>query len=217
MSVPMSSASDDDLGGGAEPEAARATRESVQMITTADEYGGRRNSQPPLERLSEARAEHLLHPGDIVANRYRIDQELGRGGMGIVYAGTQIGSGRRIALKWLFESAANRGERRRRFLREARAASAIEHPSVVRVFDAGEHARGVFLAMELLRGDSLRVHLQRHSMSVQEAVDLLMPALRGIAAAHQQGVIHRDLKPRTCSYARAVARPIKVLASGSPS
>jgi serine/threonine protein kinase len=115
--------------------------------------------------------------------------------MGIVYACTQLGSGRRVAIKWLFESAANRGERRRRFLREARAASTIEHSSVVRVFDAGEHERGVFLAMELLTGESLRLHLQKNDLSVREAVDLLMPALRGIAAAHHKGVIHRDLKP----------------------
>jgi hypothetical protein len=188
MSVPMSSASDDDVGGK------RETRESVQMITTADEYGGRASAPPP-ERLSEARSEQLLHPGDVVADRYRIDSEIGRGGMGIVYAATMLASGRRVALKWLFESAANRGERRRRFLREARAASTVEHASVVRVFDAGEHARGVFLAMELLQGESLRVHLLRSNLNVQQAVDLLMPVLRGIAAAHQQGVIHRDLKP----------------------
>lgn len=185
----MSSASDDDH----QPD--RSTRESVQMMTTADEYGGRKNTMPPPERPSVARDEQLLHPGDVVADRYRIDRELGRGGMGIVYAATQLSTGRPVALKWLFESAANRGERRKRFLREARAASAIEHASVVRVFDAGEHARGVFLAMELLEGESLRVYLQRTSLSVPAAVDLLMPALRGIAAAHAQGVIHRDLKP----------------------
>lgn len=194
MSVPMSSASDDDVSKRGNPDAARATRESMQMVTTADEFGGRATAPMP-ERMTEARSDQLLHPGDVVANRYRIDSEIGRGGMGIVYAATQLATDRRIALKWLFESAANRGERRRRFLREARATSAIEHSSVVRVFDAGEHARGVFLAMDLLHGESLRIYLQRNTLTVQQAVDLMMPALRGIAAAHAQNVIHRDLKP----------------------
>jgi serine/threonine-protein kinase len=195
MSVPMSSAPDDDPNEGDRTSETRSTRESVQLLTTADEFGGRANTMPPPERPSEVRSEQLLHPGDVVGGRYRIDSEIGRGGMGIVYAGTQLNGGRRVALKWLFESSANRGERRRRFLREARAASAIEHANVVRVFDAGEHARGVYLAMDLLHGESLRVYLLRKNLSAQEAVDLMMPALRGIAAAHQQGVIHRDLKP----------------------
>ena len=139
----------------------------------------------------------LPQPGTIIANRYRIERELGSGGMAVVYEATQLGAGsRKVALKWLFQGRSNRDERRRRFLREARAAGSIQHPNVVRVYDAGEHESGVYLVMELVVGDSLTHYLeQRGKLAPRDAIDLLMPALRGVAAANKQGVIHRDLKP----------------------
>jgi serine/threonine-protein kinase len=138
---------------------------------------------------------NLPQPGAILAERYRVERELGRGGMAVVYEATQLASGRRVALKWLFEGRSHREERRKRFVREARAAGSIDHPNVVRILDVGEHERGVFIAMELVEGESLRVHLARGPMPPAQAIDLLMPALRGVAAAHDKGVVHRDLKP----------------------
>jgi serine/threonine-protein kinase len=139
----------------------------------------------------------LPQPGDVVAERYRIEREIGHGGMAVVYAATQLGEGtRQVALKWLFQGRSHREERRRRFLREARAAGAVRHPNVVRVFDAGEHKDGVFLVMELVDGESLTKYLEAHGkLAPRDAIDLLMPVMRGMAAAHKQGVIHRDLKP----------------------
>jgi serine/threonine-protein kinase len=139
----------------------------------------------------------LPQPGDVVAERYRIEREIGHGGMAVVYAATQLSGGnRQVALKWLFEGRSHRDERRRRFLREARAAGAVQHPNVVRVYDAGEHRQGVFLVMELVEGQSLTAYLQEQGkLTPRDAIDLLMPAMRGIAALHQKGVIHRDLKP----------------------
>jgi len=154
----------------------------------------------------EARAEEvtprpnsagLPQPGDIVAERYRIEHELGHGGMAVVYAATQLsgGNNRQVALKWLFEGRSHRQERRRRFLREARAAGMVQHRNVVRVYDAGEHKDGVYLVMELVEGESLTKHMERGKLEPADAIDLLMPAMRGMAAAHKQGIIHRDLKP----------------------
>ena len=139
----------------------------------------------------------LPQPGDIVAERYRIEHELGHGGMAVVYAATQLsgGNNRQVALKWLFEGRSHRQERRRRFLREARAAGMVQHRNVVRVYDAGEHKDGVYLVMELVEGESLTKHMQRGKLEPRDAIDLLMPAMRGMAAAHKQGIIHRDLKP----------------------
>jgi len=159
----------------------------------------------------------LPQPGDVVADRYRIDREIGHGGMAIVYAATQLGSGnRQVALKWLFQGRSNRDERRRRFLREARAAGSIQHPNVVRVYDAGEHDSGVYLVMELVVGESLSAYFQRGKLAPSQAVDLLMPALRGVAAAHKQGIIHRDLKPDNLFVCNADSekREIKVLDFG---
>src|SRR5688572_13515996 len=139
----------------------------------------------------------LPQPGDIVAERYRIEREIGHGGMAVVYAATQLSGGnRQVALKWLFEGRSNRDERRRRFLREARAAGSVQHPNVVRVYDAGEHRDGVFLVMELVAGESLTAYLHaRGKLAPRDAIDLLMPAMRGVAAAHKKGIVHRDLKP----------------------
>jgi hypothetical protein len=221
--------------GAAAPRESRVSPEPVQprmSETTADGYGALASAQRPVPPADFARASTLMvvpapavligepglpKPGELVAGRYRIEDELGRGGMGVVYAATQLGSDRRIAVKWLFEGTTNREERRRRFLREARAASSIEHANVVRVFDAGEHRPGVYLAMERLTGASLRVHLQSSNMGVTEAVDLLMPALRGIEAAHRKGVVHRDLKPDNllvCPRGPGIPPDIKVLDFG---
>jgi serine/threonine protein kinase len=149
------------------------------------------------ELAARASGAGLPQPGTIVANRYRIDREIGSGGMAVVYAATQLGAGsRQVALKWMFQGRSNRDERRRRFLREARAAGSIQHPNVVRVYDAGEHESGVYLVMELVVGESLTSYLQqRGKLSPRDAIDLMMPGLRGVAAANKQGVIHRDLKP----------------------
>ena len=149
------------------------------------------------EQPERPSAAGLPQPGTVIADRYRIEREIGSGGMAVVYAATQLGAGnRQVALKWLFQGGSNRQERRRRFLREARVAGSIQHPNVVRVYDAGEHESGVYLVMELVAGESLTSYLaQRGKLSPRDAVDLLMPALRGVAAANRQGVIHRDLKP----------------------
>jgi serine/threonine-protein kinase len=130
-------------------------------------------------------------------DRYRIDDKLGQGGMGIVYAAHDLELGRSVALKILPRAAVADDERRRRFLREARTAAAVSHPNLAAVFDVGEADGTVFLAMELVRGSSLRTRIAAapHGLPLGDAVAIALQIARGLGKAHAAGVVHRDLKP----------------------
>jgi serine/threonine protein kinase len=158
----------------------------------------------------------LPQPGQTVADRYRIEAHLGSGGMGVVFRATHLISGRPVALKWMRASTAD-ARARRRFLREARAAGRIDHPNVVSVHDVGEQKNCGYLVMELLHGATLRQKLRHAPLPVGEMLGLLLPAMRGVAAVHRAGVIHRDLKPDNIFLCRGVdgsAREAKVLDFG---
>jgi eukaryotic-like serine/threonine-protein kinase len=127
--------------------------------------------------------------------RYRIDSEIGRGGMGIVYAAEDLELGRRVALKVLPHAALGDDERRRRFLREARTAAKVSHPNLAAMFDVGEADGTVFLAMELVKGDSLRERVGKHGMTPADAIAIAIQIAHGLGKAHASGVVHRDLKP----------------------
>ncbi len=129
--------------------------------------------------------------------RYRIDEKLGQGGMGIVYAARDVDLGRRVALKVLPRAAVADPDRRRRFLREARTAAALSHPNLAALFDVGDTDGTVFLAMELVRGASLRTRIAAapRGIPVAEALGIAVQIARGLGEAHAAGVVHRDLKP----------------------
>lgn len=134
-------------------------------------------------------------PGDLVASKYVIEQILGEGGMGAVFAATHRFTGKQVAIKWMLPELARDEDAVHRFMREAQAAGRINHPNVVDVYDVGQHEDSFFLVMELLRGEPLTSALSRRDLTVRELLDLLLRAMRGVAAAHRQGVVHRDLKP----------------------
>lgn len=137
----------------------------------------------------------LPNAGAVVAGKYRIEGLLGRGAMGVVYAASHVVTGAPVALKWL-SSEGRDTESRARLYREARAAGRVVHPNVVKVHDVGQHEDAVFLVMERLVGRSLGDAMEaREPLAPADAVRLLMPAFRAVAAAHAAGVIHRDLKP----------------------
>ena len=129
--------------------------------------------------------------------RYLIDERLGAGGMGVVYAALDTELDRRVALKLLRPDRRGRVHAggRERLLQEARTLARLAHPNVVTVFDVGVHEGQVFVAMELIDGGSLRAWLRRTPRTADEIIDRMIGVGRGLAAAHAAGVVHRDVKP----------------------
>jgi serine/threonine protein kinase len=137
----------------------------------------------------------ILSTGDIVADKYRIERQIGEGGMGTVYAARNEMTGRTVALKCLRTELSMNLAFSQRFVREARLSGRLDHPNIVNVYDVGRHDGRLFLVMELLRGESFDAWVRRTRPTYSESVGRLMPALRAVSAAHKAGVIHRDLKP----------------------
>ena len=137
-----------------------------------------------------------LRAGEVVADRYRIEKLLGRGGMAEVYAAVNLRTDKRVALKWIRPALASTAEGLARFRREALAAGRITHSSVVTIFDVVEHQGAACLVMELLEGETLAKRMARSGpLPLVEVIALILPVMRGVAAAHAEGVVHRDLKP----------------------
>ena len=126
---------------------------------------------------------------------YRLVKLLGSGGMGMVYEAVHDGIGGRAAIKVLRPEIALHKEATQRFFSEARAANLISHPGIVHIFDCGYAASGTaYLAMEFLEGESLRQRLERlRTLTVSEAIRIARQVASALHAAHQSGVIHRDL------------------------
>ena len=127
---------------------------------------------------------------------YRVERLIGTGGMGSVYEATHVGLKKRVALKILHQTFLNNDEVIARFLREGEATARINHPNVVDVTDLGVKDGLPYLVMELLVGESLADKLGREKMMpVERAVDVLLPIISAVGMAHDEGVVHRDLKP----------------------
>lgn len=135
-------------------------------------------------------------PGDLVANKYRLERLLDEGGMGSVWVAHNVDLDVRVAVK-LLRSDVKQACARDRMKREARVEARLEHRAIVRVFDCGEtEDRTPFIAMELLEGMCLADTLEKNGpMRAIEAVRALLPIIDGLGAAHQQGIVHRDVKP----------------------
>jgi len=125
---------------------------------------------------------------------YAIARKLGQGGMGVVYAARDERLERTVAVKTM-SSLAHDKTARKRFWREARAAASVNHPNVCHIYEIGEHGEELFIAMELLEGESLAERLRRGPLSVAETVPIGLGVLAALAALHERGIVHRDLKP----------------------
>jgi len=166
--------------------------------------------------------------GTVIADRYRIVELLGEGGMGSVYRAEHLQLAKPVAIKLLRPEISSRKDSDARFQREALAGARLQHPNVVGVIDFGNRDDGsLFLVMELLEGESLRDVLERTPrLPWQRAVHIARQVLRGLAHAHDQGVIHRDLKPENIhlshdgedpDYAKLIDFGIAMLTAGEGS
>lgn len=137
----------------------------------------------------------VLSAGAIVGGRYRVQQLLGRGGMGIVYGATHELTRRKVAIK-VVEGGAELPGHHERFLSEAQTAAAVRHPNIVDILDMGIHRGAPYLVMEQLEGLSLESVLRDgHPISCEQSLAWLLPIVGALATLHDAGIIHRDIKP----------------------
>ena len=133
-------------------------------------------------------------PEETIAH-YRIMEPIGAGGMGAVYKAYDKKLHRVVALKILLPEYSSQQDRRRRFLLEARSASALNHPHILTVYEVGEDDGKPYIAMEYIEGETLRQRVKVGALQVRETLDIAIQIAEGLAKAHEAGIIHRDLKP----------------------
>ena len=165
---------------------------SRQTIATAHGWTRRSISRRSIDDAPDPSAS--LAKGTQVGT-YVIDQELGRGGMGVVYRAWDTRLERWVALKALSPNLPTSLDARDRLFREARAAGRVAHESVATVYALEEIDGQLYIVSELIAGDTLRARLAGGRLPLREGADLVLQVARGVAAAHEQGIVHRDLKP----------------------
>jgi tetratricopeptide (TPR) repeat protein len=127
-------------------------------------------------------------------SHYRITDKLGSGGMGVVYKTEDTNLGRTVALKFLAAHLLESEEHKQRFLREAKATASLDHPNICMVYEVGETDGHIFLAMGYVDGVEVRAKIKARPLKLDEALDIAIQAAEGLRAAHQKGIVHRDIK-----------------------
>jgi Flp pilus assembly protein TadD len=168
-------------------------RAEVEALLAADEGAEGFLGMPAADLLAEDDEEEGL--AGCRVGPYRLLREVGSGGMGTVYEAEDERLGRRVAVKLLPAEYSRDPRAKKRFLREARAASAVDHPNLCTVHDVGESDGRVYIVLSLYEGETLRERIQRGPLPFAEARDVALQVARGLARAHEAGIIHRDIKP----------------------
>ena len=171
-------------------------RSEVESLLSSHERDGQFIDAPAFELAADliGDKQSTMASGQILGS-YRILSILGRGGMGEVYLAEDTRLGRKVALKFLPSSLAADQDRLRRFEREARAASALNHPNILTIYEIGSADSRQFIATEYVDGETLRQRIVHSRLSVTEALEIAIQAASALAAAHQAGIVHRDIKP----------------------
>jgi serine/threonine protein kinase len=129
-------------------------------------------------------------------SHYKILEKLGEGGMGVVYRARDTTLDRDVALKFLPTGLESGGPERARFLQEARAASALNHPNICDIHDIGETSDGrMFMVMACYEGETLKSRIANGPLQIEGAYDVVTQIARGLQKAHEKGIVHRDVKP----------------------
>ena len=131
-----------------------------------------------------------------VVSHYRILSQLGEGGMGVVYRAEDLKLDRMVALKFLSSGFVRESEAKARFVHEARAASALDHPNICTIHGIDETDDGrLFIAMACYEGETLKAMVDRGPLDLEEALEIVVQVAQGLAKAHSLGIVHRDIKP----------------------
>ncbi len=178
-----------------------------QSLTTTGEFESTIDAvtRPPADSKPSTANFHVdpdgggwLCPGDKVG-AYVIDEQLGRGGMGVVYSATHEKTGKQVAIKFLNQNPNDSPKAAERFHRESQIAASISNPRSTFVYASGDYANRRFIVMELMPGDTLKDLVRNEGpLPVGRAVDLILDVITGIQSAHRRGIIHRDIKPSNC-------------------
>lgn len=169
-----------------------ALRKEVESLVEAYEKDGSFIDLPAYARLFSDPAE--LKTGQSLGP-YVIDSFIGRGGMGQVYLATDTRLNRKVALKLLPSSVTKDPERTRRFEQEARAASALNHPNIITIYEIAEADSALMIAAEFVEGETLRRRLNAGALTLKEVLEIGIQIADALTAAHKAGIIHRDIKP----------------------
>ena len=171
----------------ANPSGSKFCKECATPLPNSEEVSQTKTLEPNIKELST---------GSLFAGRYQVIEELGKGGMGYVYKAEDTKLKRMLALKFLLPELTRDDTAKARFIREAQAASALDHPNICTIHEIDEtEDEQMYISMACYEGESLKEKIKKGPIKIEEAVDIATQVAKGLDKAHNKGIIHRDIKP----------------------